>query len=164
MTLPRTSGDDREDAAAAGTAARDAFQRAELVILAGMAAALRKMASGMLIAAMAQRRARALVSVTLGEAMRQIRPLLDGLPRRRGNRCEPRSCRRRPAPSPAAESMAATMSALFDPGRALLLRRGLRRPATAARERRRAKGVPAGRRAAGYGCGQLPSEHALELQ
>ena len=115
-TLPRTSGDEREDhATTAGARARDVLQRAELVMLAGMAAQLRKIASSSVTPAMAPASARALISVTLGEAMRQIRPLLDGLPRRRGNRCEPRSCRRRPAPSPeAAESMAATMSALFD--------------------------------------------------
>jgi Phage minor capsid protein 2 len=80
-TLPRTSGDEREDtASAAGATARSALDRAELVILAGMARALSKMASGSLTAPMAQRQVRALISVSLGEAMRVIRPLLGGLP------------------------------------------------------------------------------------
>jgi hypothetical protein len=81
MAPPRTSGDDREDAAsAAGATARDALERAELIILAGMARSLHKMTSGSLTAQAAQRQVRALVSVSLGEAARKIRPLLDGLP------------------------------------------------------------------------------------
>src|ERR1017187_280138 len=115
---PRTSGDEREDtASAAGAKARDVLQRAELVILVGMAAQLRKMAAGSLTAPMAQRHARALVSVTLGEAMRQIRPLLGGLSpsAQQAVRAAVLQAQQNAVTAfrLAADSMAATMSELF---------------------------------------------------
>ena len=163
-TLPRTSGDEREDhATTAGAWARDVLQRAELVMLAGMAAKLPKIASSSVTPPWPSFRPRP----DLGHPRRGHAPdpASAGRPfRRRGNRCEPRSCRRRPAPSSAGNrEHGHHHERAVRPGRALLLRRRLRRPAAATRERRRAQGVPAGRRAAGYGRGQLPSEHALEL-
>jgi hypothetical protein len=114
----RTSGDEREDtASAAGAKARDALDRAELIILAGMARTLRKMASGSLTAQLAQRQVRALISVSLGEAMRAILPLIDGLPPDAQQRIRSAILQAQQnavtAFQRAAEGMSATLDALF---------------------------------------------------
>lgn len=82
--LPRTalsSGDQREDAAAAAEAiAGKALPSAELVILTGMSRALRGMASGSVSGQAAPRQVRAPVAASLGAAMQRNTAVLDLLP------------------------------------------------------------------------------------
>jgi hypothetical protein len=78
---PRTSGDEREDAAiAAGRKARAILDSAEIAILAAMARALRQVAAGTLTSGLASRQVRMLTAARLGAASRALAPLTASLP------------------------------------------------------------------------------------
>ena len=81
LAPPRTSGDEREDAAiTAGRKARAILDAAEIAILAAMARALRQVAAGTLTSGLASRQVRMLTAARLGAASRALAPLTASLP------------------------------------------------------------------------------------